>query len=167
MSDWSGYATRLAETFDYTNTFLDEEPSLDIMSPSKEYLECYDFVICSEVLEHVPPPVSRAFTNLRRLLKPGGLLVLTVPYTEKGVTREQFPSLHEYELIIDDEGKRVLENVTPERVLRNDSRTSCFTAARGSRLEMRLFSQVTPGRVGRGGLHRRKDPLRDGSGVRS
>jgi 2-polyprenyl-3-methyl-5-hydroxy-6-metoxy-1,4-benzoquinol methylase len=38
-----------------------------------------DVVLCTEVLEHVPDPV-RAFQRLASLVKPGGHLVVTVPF---------------------------------------------------------------------------------------
>ena len=53
---------------------------LGIMAPIPAALaSTCDFVISSDVLEHVAPPYERALSNLLRLLKPGGLLVLTVP----------------------------------------------------------------------------------------
>ena len=39
----------------------------------------YDFVLCSQVLEHVPRPWDAA-GELSRVLRPGGVLVLTVPH---------------------------------------------------------------------------------------
>lgn len=39
----------------------------------------FDLVWCSEVLEHIPD-VGLALGELRRVLKPGGRLVVTVPY---------------------------------------------------------------------------------------
>ena len=39
----------------------------------------FDVVLCSEVLEHVPDP-SLVLDELTRLLKPGGLLILTAPF---------------------------------------------------------------------------------------
>ncbi len=39
----------------------------------------YDTVLCSEVLEHVADPAA-ALTEIDRVLRPGGLLVLTVPF---------------------------------------------------------------------------------------
>lgn len=39
----------------------------------------YDFVLCSEVIEHVPRP-ERVLSEISRVLKPGGTLLLTVPF---------------------------------------------------------------------------------------
>jgi SAM-dependent methyltransferase len=39
----------------------------------------FDCILCSEVLEHVPED-DKAVSELRRVLKPGGVLVITVPY---------------------------------------------------------------------------------------
>jgi SAM-dependent methyltransferase len=38
----------------------------------------FDVIICTEVLEHVPEPV-RALAEMARILKPGGILLLTAP----------------------------------------------------------------------------------------
>jgi len=38
----------------------------------------FDFVLCSEVIEHVPS-VSHALWSMHRLLKPGGVLLLSTP----------------------------------------------------------------------------------------
>jgi len=58
MSDPEELAKRLAEKFDYTNTFYHQEPRLDIVNPAQEQLRRYDFILSSEVLEHVPQPVE-------------------------------------------------------------------------------------------------------------
>jgi len=42
----------------------------------------FDIVLCSEVLEHVPED-DKAVSELRRVLKPGGVLVVTVPYQKR------------------------------------------------------------------------------------
>jgi SAM-dependent methyltransferase len=39
----------------------------------------FDFIVCTEVLEHTLQPFS-AVVELRRLLRPGGFLFLTVPF---------------------------------------------------------------------------------------
>ena len=84
----------MAAKFDYTNTFYHQAPRLDINHPAPNDFGRYDFIISSEVMEHVPQPVEKAFENLYRMLKPDGLLVLTVPYTIDGRTIEHFPQLH-------------------------------------------------------------------------
>lgn len=43
-----------------------------------DFPERFDAIICSEVLEHVPEPKA-LLGQLRKLLKPGGLLIVTVP----------------------------------------------------------------------------------------
>ena len=42
----------------------------------------FDCVLCSEVLEHIPDD-GKAIAELRRVLKPGGVLVATVPYQKR------------------------------------------------------------------------------------
>jgi SAM-dependent methyltransferase len=44
--------------------------------------ERYDSVVCHQVLEHVPSP-HRAASELHRVLKPGGVLVLSVPHLSR------------------------------------------------------------------------------------
>ena len=39
----------------------------------------FDVILCSEVLEHVPEP-TRALDEFTRLLKPGGMIILTAPF---------------------------------------------------------------------------------------
>jgi SAM-dependent methyltransferase len=39
----------------------------------------FDAVLCSEVLEHVPEP-THALDEFARLLKPGGVMILTAPF---------------------------------------------------------------------------------------
>ena len=41
--------------------------------------ETFDAILCTEVLEHLPNPVA-AVAELTRLLRPGGLLILTAPF---------------------------------------------------------------------------------------
>lgn len=39
----------------------------------------FDFIICNQVLEHLPEPLD-ALSELRRVLKPGGRAIFTVPF---------------------------------------------------------------------------------------
>lgn len=41
--------------------------------------DSYDYVVCTEVLEHTLQPFT-AVGNLRKLLKPGGLIFVTTPF---------------------------------------------------------------------------------------
>lgn len=99
MSDWQGYAWRLMHRLGYRNTFLDEEPRLDIRAPDPALLGTLDFIISSDVFEHVSPPVQLAFDNARRLLKPDGVMIFSVPYTVGGETLEHYPDLHDYRIV--------------------------------------------------------------------
>jgi SAM-dependent methyltransferase len=139
LSDAEHYAKRLSDKLDYTNTFFHQEPRLDITAPPEELTGRYDFILASDVFEHVAPPVSRSFASARRLLKPQGVLIFTVPYSLEPETREHFPELYDYRLIELD-GSWRLENRTADG--RKQVFTDlCFHGGPGSTLEMRLFSR--------------------------
>ena len=139
MSDWDVYATRLAKIFDYQNTFYDQDPRFDVMSPvGPREAGAYDFIISSDVLEHVAPPYETALVHLRQMLRPGGVLILSVPMTAAATTDEHFPELHHYDVAsLGDEP--VLVNRT------SDGRIQVFEdlvfhGGSGATLEMRVFS---------------------------
>lgn len=139
MSDWDGYALPLSRKLAYTNTFYHKEPRLDILNVAPRDVGTLDFLLSSDVLEHVAPPVSRAFDNARALIKPGGVLILSVPYALEGPTIEHFPDLNEYSIEIRS-GERVLVNRTKEGSL-EEYRNLVFHGGEGDTLEMRLFSK--------------------------
>lgn len=139
MSDAPALAERLAAKFDYTNTFYHQPPVLDITAPPESELGRNDFIISSEVLEHVPPPVERAFVNLYRLLKPNGLLLLTVPYSLEASTKEHYPDLYEYALASPG-GRPVLVNRRRDGAI-EVFENLCFHGGAGSTLEMRVFTE--------------------------
>jgi len=139
LSDARAYAKPLARKFAYRNTYLHRWPRLDITAPDVRRYGDLDFIIASDVFEHVPPPVSRAFENARRLLKPGGVLIFTVPFSLHPDTVEHFPDLHEWKLTGRD-GARVLVNRRADgRVSRHEGLV--FHGGGGTTLEMRVFSQ--------------------------
>jgi SAM-dependent methyltransferase len=140
LSDWVGYADRLARKFSYTNTYYHREPRLDITSPASAYAGSADFLISTEVFEHVPPPVERAFNGSFSILKPGGHLILTVPYSLDPETVEHFPTLHDYELV-DEDGARVLRNRRADGTVET-FRNLIFHGGEGETLETRLFSET-------------------------
>ncbi|HML17197.1 MAG TPA: methyltransferase domain-containing protein [Bryobacteraceae bacterium] len=139
MSDAPELAERLAEKFDYTNTFYHQAPVFDVTTPDDRDRGRYDFIVSSEVMEHVPPPVERVFATLFGMLKPDGLLLLTTPYTLGGTTREHFPDLHEF----------TLASVGQRTVLINRRRDGSievfenliFHGGHGSTVEVREFTE--------------------------
>ena len=138
LSDWTGYAEGLAKKFTYKNTFYHCEPKLDITNPDPTEYEKYDFVISSDVFEHVPPPISSAFEGVRKLLKPGGVMIFSVPYVD-GATKEHFPELHRFSI----ERRGRVGTLMNETI---DGRKQEFTdltfhGGPGSTLEMRLFGK--------------------------
>jgi hypothetical protein len=143
MSCWDGYAVPFAELFNYTNTFYHRAPFLDISRMDGAMDGTLDFVISSDVFEHVAPPVSQVFRNTCRLLKANGLLVLTVPFDRPNEpdqpTIEHFPDLFNYEILARDTGP-VLRNVTRAGAVQ-EFRDLIFHGGPGQTLEMRLFSE--------------------------
>jgi SAM-dependent methyltransferase len=137
LSDFIGYSRRLEHKFRYTNTFYHQEPKLDIVAPPPTLWDKHDFLISSDVFEHVEPPVERAFVGAYRLLKPGGLLVLSVPFTEAEETVEHFPELFCWRLV-EENGQQVLINRTKDgRLQRYENLV--FHGGDGTTLEFRIF----------------------------
>lgn len=139
LSDQASYASRLAAKFDYTNTYYDREPRLDITEPHPDRYGTYDFILSSDVFEHIAAPVDRAFDEAYQLLKPNGVLCLSVPFSLRESTEERFSGLHEY-TVVDLSGSPVLINRTRQGALeiRDDL---VFHGGVGATLEMRLFSK--------------------------
>jgi SAM-dependent methyltransferase len=139
LSDQASYAVPLAEKFDYTNTYYDRQPRLDITEAHPDRYGTYDFILSSDVFEHIEAPIERAFDEAYKLLKPHGVLCLSVPFSLDEDTVERFPELHEYS-IVDLKGAPVLINRSKsgELEIRDDL---IFHGGVGATLEMRLFSQ--------------------------
>jgi SAM-dependent methyltransferase len=139
LSDAECYAAPLARVFDYANTWFHKAPRVDIAAIDDAQVGRYDFLVASDVFEHVVPPVGRAFVNARRLLKPGGLFVMTVPFSLEAATVEHFPGLHDWSL-----GKVggvwLLVNKTADGLLETH-RDLVFHGGPGSTLEMRVFAR--------------------------
>ena len=83
----------LSPLFAYTNSFLHQFPVVDICSPPKETLEKFEFISCSDVLEHIPPPRSAALIGLYQMLKPAGFAVISVPLRRGFQFAEFYPEL--------------------------------------------------------------------------
>ncbi len=138
MSDAGLYASILQFKFDYTNTFYHQKPFFDVSNPDKAHFEKYDFVISSDVFEHVASSPLEMFTAVRKVLKTGGILIFTVPYGDNVRTIEHYPDLYDYR-IEGSGGDRVLINTTLSGKEQRFSNLG-FHGGDGDTLELRIFS---------------------------
>lgn len=138
LSDWDGYADRLARKLGYTNTFFHKPPLLDITSVDPSQHCKYDFIISSDVFEHICQPVSKAFESARNLLKPGGVMILTVPYVN-GETREHFPEIRQFSVEQRDDAWILIGQTSDGRSKEFTSLT--FHGGPGTTVEFRLFGK--------------------------
>ena len=163
LSDWEGYSGDVARLFSYRNTFFHTEPRVDITDPPRDLLGTLDFLISTDVFEHVPPPVDRAFAGAFALLKPGGALVLSVPFHKAAATVEHFPTLNDFQLLRFGEDYYLMNQ-------RRDGTYEMFDrlvfhGGPGETLEMRFFSESDLiAHLARAGfekivVHRENDPL--------
>jgi SAM-dependent methyltransferase len=140
VTDANQYASELAGKLDYRNTFYDREPRFDLANPPEHEPGIFDFIIASEILEHVPPPVERAFQSAAQLLKPNGVLILTVPYSLEASMREHYPELHQFGFAaLGDE--QVLVNRSRAGEIRVFERPIFHASGNDTSLEMREFSE--------------------------
>lgn len=140
LSDSPSYADRLPARLSYTNTFYDREPRLDISAPPPHAAGSLDFLISTDVFEHVVPPAQAAFDGAAALLKPGGLLAFSVPFSIKiASTEEHYPDLHEFRIETGADGVCRLHNRTRDGVLQTFDGLK-FHGGEGSTLEMRKFA---------------------------
>ena len=139
-SDW-GYVRLLGKTFDYVNSFYDRRPQLDLRNVdwTRWGAESFDFITCTDVLEHVEPPVERTFENMYRLLKPGGAAILTVPTSLDHATREHFPDLQDWHIERQGDERVLLNRRSDGTIERFDN--LCFHGGEGMTLQFRLFSK--------------------------
>jgi SAM-dependent methyltransferase len=139
MSETATISDILAVKLAYKNTFYHAEPTFDILHPKAEDLDAFDFVISSEVFEHVPPPVQVAFDNLARVLRPNGFTVFSVPWVPEGMTSEHFPRMCDRTITNLASGP-VLVNRTTDGML-EVFENLVFHGGDGQTLEMRVFSK--------------------------
>jgi SAM-dependent methyltransferase len=141
IRDWQGYALPLAEKFNFKSIYSDKNPRCDILAIDSAFEGKVDFVLASDVLQLVPPPVSLVLEKVRRLLKPEGVFVFSAPYGKAPSTLEHFPDLHEYQ-ILDTEGRFYLKNITKEGLVQTFD-DLVFHAGTATDLEMRIFGELS------------------------
>ena len=81
---WEFPRKQLEGVCEYTSTDTFEHPNVDVICNIQELSSCFhpdtfDFVICTDVIEHVEKPWV-AVKELFAILKPGGELLLTTPF---------------------------------------------------------------------------------------
>lgn len=138
LSDWEGFAVPLARKLGYTNTFFHTEPFLDIgadIPPAR--LGTCDFVISSDVFEHLLPPIERALVNTRALLKPNGTLILTMPFKIGGATDEHYPAMRDFRVVQFGEQSLIVAKNADGRFTLHEN--PIFHGGPGTTLEMRLL----------------------------
>lgn len=87
-----GIQTRWLETKGYAVTSIDIQPAyapalvVDVDEPLPFETNRFDLVWCSEVIEHLRHP-AKSIEEMRRVLKPGGTLIITTPNSRCWVYR--------------------------------------------------------------------------------
>jgi SAM-dependent methyltransferase len=119
----------------YVNTFFDVDPRLDISNPSKNWHNFADILISSDVMEHVMPPISKAFDGHYQVLRPGGKLILTTPYFHGRSFIEKYPHMRGYYV---DENLNVIAQGEKYNSLKIAD--PVFHGGPGNTLEMRIFA---------------------------
>jgi hypothetical protein len=124
----------------YENYHYHLDPKLDITEVPAHLKGCADIISCSEVLEHVEPPIQKAFLGLYQLLRENGKLVLSVPHTDaNGKHVEHFPIMTESRILSRESGL-VLEGKGIDGELFEFSNLA-FHGGIGATLEYRIFSK--------------------------
>lgn len=99
-SDHFATASRLPTRLSYTNTYHQRFPKIDILDPPEDLLrDGVEFVICSNVMEHVEPPHAYGYAGLYAMLRPGGFAVVSLPVFDQPATVEHYPGMTSYELL--------------------------------------------------------------------
>ena len=137
MTDQHCYASRLAQKFDYTNTFYDTEPRLDFNERNEELENTCDFLLSADVLEHIAPPIDRALETACRLLKPAGFLALTVFCNPQDQMKEHYPELHDFRIARLNDSLVIVNRRRDGTVEIHEN--PIFHGGPGSTLEMREF----------------------------
>jgi len=151
LSDEEGVVKRLARSLNYENTYYHKEPLLDLRNIDGNQKESLDYIVCSEVLEHIVQPIEDATRNIFHLLKKGGFAIITVPYNtggpQDGPTIEHFPDLYDFDIFRSGnheqrgvQDSQVLVNITKDGE-RQEFADLAFHGGEGVNLEMRQFTK--------------------------
>lgn len=99
LSDSPDFFAFFSRKWDVSNVFYHKYPVLDLFSVPDAAKKSFNFVVCSDVLEHVGGSPLAALEGLRALLKPGGAAVVTVPIGDPVETVEHYPGMVDYKVL--------------------------------------------------------------------
>lgn len=136
ISDQECCAVHFSRTTTFLNTWFHKEPFRDLMDASTFGGEQYDYVTCSEVLEHVDQPAETALRTIFSILRPGGVAILTTP-TIEGRTVEHYPALAGHDVALTPDGWRLRGRLRDGSAFESDS--VLFHGGPGSTVEMRVW----------------------------
>jgi len=134
ISDDVQVSSRISAKFFYSNTFFDSFPNLDIRKVPRIARYSFEFVTCSDVLEHIDVDLDKAIEGISKLLKPGGFAILSVPISLSSEHVEFYPKLKSFKALEDkvewtDLDGKVYTDENPE-----------FHGGRGQNLAFRHFT---------------------------
>ena len=95
ISDSSSVSSALSSAFDYVNTDFRRFPRFDVHNVPDDMSGQYNFVTCSDVFEHILPPVDHGLSGVRQLLALRGFAVISVPVDYQSFV-EHYPGIVEW-----------------------------------------------------------------------
>lgn len=101
ISDDITLSSKLSTKFSYSNSYFDTYPYLDIREIPFRAKNQFEFVVCSDVLEHIDIDLPSAISGLRSLLKVNGFLVASVPIIKDAKHKDFYPSMQTFTIIDD------------------------------------------------------------------
>ena len=133
ISDDINVASSLARFCSYSNSYLDSFPFLDLRNIPPVANHAFEFVSCSDVLEHIDVGIREAIQGLYNLLRFGGFAVISVPIANE--YSEFYPGLVDFEIRQElvywqDHQGRQFQDQNPE-----------YHGGRGQNLAFRRFSE--------------------------
>jgi SAM-dependent methyltransferase len=137
ISDDINLSVALHSKFFYSNSYYDAFPYLDIRSVPINAKDSFEFVTCSDVLEHIDTGINEAFQGLRSLIRPGGFVVASVPIDRHEGHSEFYVDLENFEIEpdrvqwVNSKGEQFIDD-SPE-----------FHGGRGQNLAFRQFSETS------------------------
>ena len=144
LSDWSriglgisddiNLSVVLSSKFFYSNSYYDTFPHLDIRNIPGQAKNSFEFVTCSDVLEHIDTGITKSIRGLRSLIKPGGFSVVSVPINDHEGHEEFYKSLIQFEIR---RNKVYWKNSHGENFIDKNPE---FHGGRGQNLAFRQFS---------------------------